>query len=113
MIVAHYRFPRGSLMVVPLDYSADAGDTFADITLTASMRYAEYRAGEVTAEMGEPIALGVETRSDDAGWLLTTETDGLDTGFYLAGVRVVADDMDQISDRLALVEITEPVTGGA
>lgn len=112
-IVAHYQFPRGSQVIIPLDYSADAGEDFDTLTITASARYSGFYAREVTDDMGEPISLAVETRSNNAGWFLTYDSDDMENGFYVAGIRVTAPDYDQTSANLALIEITEPVTGGA
>lgn len=111
MIVYYDRIPRGSMIVIPLDLDADDGETADDFAVSSWLRFARYRAEQVTADMPKVAEFTVEPRDDRSGWLLVLEPEdsaALEPGFYLADVKVE----DRISDRLALIEITLPVTGG-
>lgn len=122
MIAAHYRFPRGSSIVIPLDFAADDGETTASIYISAWLRFAGQRAEEVTADMVKVAEFTVEPRSRNEGWFLRIpDSSALEPGFYLTDIRMedspIAEAMPGgdvlISDRLALIEITLPVTGAS
>jgi hypothetical protein len=116
MIVAHYRFTRGSPIEVPLEFKADASEKLADVTVEAWLRYSGFRPKDVTPDMGLSGEFSVEERGENAGWLLvipSAESAGLDLGYHVTDLRVTTDDgIGRTSDRVALIEIVEPVTGG-
>lgn len=113
MIVAIYEVKRGSRIIVPLDFTADAGETVADAgTIEAWLRYAGHRPTEVTDDMPKVASFAVEERGNDDGWLLRIDAEVselLEPGFYLTDIRIG----DQISPTTAIINIILPVTGGA
>jgi hypothetical protein len=112
MIVAHYRFPRGARIVIPLGFHADASERAADIGVTAWLLYSGARPTEVTADMEKVADFTIEERGQNKGWFLTIEeSDDLAVGFHLTAIRATSEDSSDTSDRIALVEITQPVTG--
>jgi hypothetical protein len=113
MIVAIYEFKRGSIIAVPLDFTADDGEVLADVTgMSAWLRFAGFRPSEVTDDMPKVAEFAIEQRGNNEGWILTIDADAsaaLDPGFHVTDIRVG----DQISPVTAIINITLPVTGGA
>lgn len=115
MIVAHYVHTRGSYIAVPLDFSGDGGETLADVAIEAWLRHAGFQPTEVTDDMEKVAEFAVEPRGGNAGWFLTigeATSATFEPGFYLTDIRITAGGNSITSDRLALIEITLPVTGG-
>ncbi len=112
MIVAHYRFPRGSQIIIPLNFTSDDGELAADFAVQAWLRYCGFRPAEIAESMPKVGELEAEERIENAGWFLTMASDDLEPGFYATAPRLFQNDFSTPGDRIALIEITVPVTGG-
>lgn len=104
-------YPRGGVIRIALDFSADAGERMDDIDLVeADVRFAGEKPAKITDDMPLITSFEVETRPDEAGWFLTIEDSAaLDLGYYVADVRLTVGGEVSYGQPASFL-VTEPVT---